>query len=492
MKKPQDPFADFEARWREQKKAWLRGSYTDDEIKLPARRGIEPETEPEPIQPRIDTGQHTLLLADSGAGKTNVIRWYLYHLIPQIAAGKHTAILIDPMDKGVLTEDLLRLKSVYDLQDKAVVIEPFDSPASINIFQLYDDSNYALEQAKAKVERTLGTVAISVTANQNIPFKHALNAVFALPEEDRDIFKLQQILAKGIADLPVNRDRLMEATQRYYDSYTKNARAEEMVEKLNSFLDSHIFAALFSTKQKPFDIFEHCQQGKLIIIDCSRAPQIYGQFWIEEVAATIGRRLALLKRRKPVVPVTLFIDEAQEYIGNNQPFARLLNKAREAELSAFVALHNLAQDIEPNVMHALVQQTHVKFVARTYDHLTLLCRTMGKTQQELIGEIPDYHFAYYNRRQNMESAEIINLGVVDFRKMPQCTPEQTEELRRLARPQEDTAVPPAPPREERRSRQSEQRSAPKPQSAPKEPDPPPEIPKTETDGQRTWTRPRRK
>jgi hypothetical protein len=418
----------------------LQGPYATIDQRTPTPPP-EPEPEPEPIEPTIGVGQHTLLLADTGAGKTNVIRWHLNQLLPEIAQGKRSAILIDPLEKGMLTGELMRLQKIYDMRDRVVLIEPFDSPASINVFQLYDHSKYAISEAIKKVERTLGTVAIDVTKLQSIPFRFALQALFAIPEDKRDVFTLQDILNRGISHLNPDKTLLSEGTIRHFTRLEERDikrerqgdRANEMVNKLDAFLSEPIYESMFSTGVKSFDIFHELQQGKLIIIDCSRAPKLYGQFWIEEIAGTIGRRLNRLKQRKHVTPTTLFIDEAQEYIGDSAHFARILNKAREARLSAFVALHNLAQDIEPGIMQALVQQTTVKFVARTYDHLALLCKSMGKTQSELLEDLPDYTFAYFNRGMGM--AEPVQMPLVEFTAMPQISDTQEDELRLCAKPQ---------------------------------------------------------
>lgn len=423
----------------------LLGPYDHIDLhRLKKRKRTETDEKSElklPPEPRIQIGQHTLVIANTGAGKTNIIRWRIMDLLPRIAEGKASLILIDPMDKGILTEELLHLRAIWDIRDRVVHIEPFDAPASINIFQLYEQSGYALRQAIEKVERTLGTVAVDITNNQAIPFKYALHALFALPEDKRDIFTLQQILAQGIGDLPIDAATLLEPAQRYYGKFKRdNPRAIEVVEKLNSFINDPIFESLFSTRRASFDIFEHCQAGKLIIIDCSRAPEIYGQFWIEEVTATIGRRLERIKRKQWVTPTTLLIDEAQEYIGTSKPFSRMLSKARESLLSAMVAFHNLAQIPDEEIVQAIVQQTQIKLSARTFDHINLLCSSMGATEPMFVKSLPKYHFAYHE--PDMPTAEAVKLPLVDFTAMEQIAEADSQELRRIAMPA--NTVPPAP------------------------------------------------
>lgn len=417
----------------------LRGPYR--ELKRPPPEP-EPESEPEPIEPKIGVGQHTLLLADTGAGKTNVIKWRIMELLPLIAAGEASLILIDPMEKGILTAELLRLKAVWELQDKLVLIEPFDSPASINIFQLHDRTPFTRRQAIEKIERTLGTVAVDMTKNQAIPFKFALQALFALPQDKRDIATLQRILAKGITGLPVDSDLLSAPIQQFYSEFKESPRGNEVVDKLHAFMSDDIFASLFDPKQQSFSLFNETQQGKFIIIDCSRAPKIYGQFWIEEAASSIGRRIDALKKRQHVTPTHLLIDEAQEYIGDSPHFGRILNKAREAKLSAFVAFHNMAQIEDDGIAASIIQQTNVKFIARTVGRLQLLCDNMGDTPSEMIKRMADYHFAYFNR--GMPMAETVYLSEVKFEDMPAISEQQETNLREAARP---TPLPPAPQRE---------------------------------------------
>lgn len=71
-------------------------------IPLPQEK-IEEEVEEDITEPRIDERAwytHCLFLAQTGRGKTNGIRWRINQLLPQIAEGRASLIVMEP--KGVL------------------------------------------------------------------------------------------------------------------------------------------------------------------------------------------------------------------------------------------------------------------------------------------------------------------------------------------------------------------------------------------------------
>ena len=100
----------------------------------------EPVEEPEPLEaepttPEIeeqDWYSHCLLLARTRGGKTNAIRWRIRQLLPQIAEGRASLILMEP--KGPLIDDVLHLRATWKIRDRLVIIDPRDIRVSVNIF----------------------------------------------------------------------------------------------------------------------------------------------------------------------------------------------------------------------------------------------------------------------------------------------------------------------------------------------------------------------
>ena len=137
---------------------------------------------PDPTVPVIDERHwysHSLLLAHTRMGKTNVIRWRIANLLPQIAAGNASVVLMEP--KGVLTRDLLNLAHTWDMRDRVVILDPADTPVSVNVFDKGDGSDQTLNETVGRVSRVIGTLAADLTSFQRDTLIFAIRAMFAAP-----------------------------------------------------------------------------------------------------------------------------------------------------------------------------------------------------------------------------------------------------------------------------------------------------------------------
>lgn len=164
----------------------------------------EPEQEPEPeaTVPEIEERHwyaHALLLAQTQRGKTNVICWRLATLLPQIARGRASVVLMEP--KGVLTDELLHLAEVWTMRERLVIIDPQDTSVSVNIFDKGDGSNFATQQALERVQRVLNTVTTTLTSFQTDALNFALRAMFAMPGRG-SLRTVVNILRRGVGDIP--------------------------------------------------------------------------------------------------------------------------------------------------------------------------------------------------------------------------------------------------------------------------------------------------
>jgi hypothetical protein len=185
--------------------------------------------------------------------------------------------------------------------------------------------------------------------------------------------------------------------------------------------------------------------GKLIIINASAAPPLYGNFWIEEVARCIELRTTSDKHR---MPTTFIIDEAQRFIAEDLHFADILDRARAARIGMLIAAHHMEQIIDTHVRHSLYTNTALKFVARTSADIHNLCRAMGGIETDYITTLPQFEFAFF--APNMEKPHRTKLPLVEFDKMPPMSDAQYIELRSNNRkrftppPQPIAPSPPSP------------------------------------------------
>ena len=173
----------------------------------------EPEEVIEPTTPEIDEQHwysHSALIAPTQTGKTNIIQWRLSQLLPQIAAGKASVVLMEP--KGVLTRELLNLAQTWDMRERVVILDPADTPVSVNVFDRGDGSDQAINETVGRVSRVIGTLSTDFTGFQKDAITFAIRAMFALPEQP-SISLLMRILRGGKAVLPLT--QLPEAAREY-------------------------------------------------------------------------------------------------------------------------------------------------------------------------------------------------------------------------------------------------------------------------------------
>lgn len=436
MKKPHNPFEAFEAEWAEKKKGWLRGSYTDDEIKLPPRRGAELE-EPEPVasEPDIDPLEwfsHVLLVAAQGSGKTNLIRWRVSQILPFVREGKATLILLDPKD--VLTRELPTLARQTGLADRTILIDPIEAPVSFDLFDKGDGSRAAIHTAIGQLIRLLNTITLGLQPFQRETLGLAVRALFATDTEPT-FEKLFPILRNGKKALDTT--QLDPNLRDIFENGDFKAGDNHVITRLNTFRNNPYFEPLVSRTAPLFNLAETIQQGKLILIKAGTQEPLYGKIWIEQIDRIIDARYALDEEDR--TPTYVIIDEAQIFIGDNDSahFADILDRAREARIGMFVACQHMGQ-IENSATRLSLYNSAIKFVARTNGDPVGLARAFaGELDANSFKSIPKYHFLFAD--SNMPQPELIKLPLVTFPKW------RREDVRFFWRKQD--AVPPAPARQ---------------------------------------------
>ncbi len=384
--------------------------------------------EPPLTAPKVseeDWYSHSLLIAPTQTGKTNIIQWRLANLLPQIAAGKASVVLMEP--KGVLTADILNLAQTWDMRDRVIILDPADAPVSVNVFDKGDGSPQTLNETIARVSRIINTLSLDLRDFQRDAITFALRAMFALPEPT-NIDTLMHILRGGKTVLPL--DILPRRVRTYFELDFQPTDGRYIVSRLNSLLNNPIFEALFTGERTTFDMHKEIQAGKLIVINCSSRAlagdsKLYARFWIEEVQRCVFPRLAMPRERR--TPTTFIIDEAQDYIAEDRHIAALLAQAAEARIGMMFGMHYLGQLTDTFVKAAVSDNTRLKFAANTSTDVLTLARAMGKTDTDFLSGLPLYEFAYFG--PGMQSAIKVKFPLVDFGAMPQMSQAQYAQLR---------------------------------------------------------------
>lgn len=375
------------AAWEGQKKSLLRGPYDHiDTRRLP--KEPPPALPYEFSIPEEQWFSHCLLLAQTGSGKTNAIRWRLSQLIPRIAKGKASVVLIEP--KGSLIDEVLHHPDVIAMGDRCVVLEAGDPAITVNI----------LEGSRERVGRILATLSMDMQPLQRQALTMALRAMHATGE--RTIDRLLDIVRDGKKALDLT--SLPRRVAKYFERDYSESRF--VTARLNTLFTEEVFEALFGDRTT-FNMFDALQRGTFIVVKQNDKTNLYARFWIEEVLDCMRPRFTIKK-----TPAYLIIDEAQNFV--DQHVAKMLDEGRSAEIGIFLACHYLDQGpIAPlEVRNAVLTNTVLKFVASTSSDAHALGRSLGATKPEFFNTLPEYTFAFFKR--GMQQAEAVKLPLVEF------------------------------------------------------------------------------
>ena len=385
-----------------------------------AKAQIELDKNPPAVLPDIpesNWASHALLLAQTRMGKTNVIKYRLQQLIPQVAQGKASIILMEP--KGVLTEEVLRLVSLP--RDRVVILDPMDTRVSVNIFDKGDGTDYAVQQSIARVSRVLNTITTTLTPFQQDCLNFALRAMYCADEQG-SMRMLTSILRRGIKDLKLR--ELPYAVQEFFthDFKAGDGSAQQVISRLNSLLANPVMEALFAADRTTFDMFQEIQAGKVIVINASAGDNVYARFFIEQVASCVTPRFKIPYAQR--IPTTFIIDEAQTWLSEDLHFASMLDKSAEARISMLIALHHMGQIKDVQVRGSIYTNTSTKFSARSSEDIHALCRSMN-CEPEFLSSIAQYEFGYF--APGMNRAIKVKFPLVEF--SDQMTESQYQEMR---------------------------------------------------------------
>ena len=371
-----------------------------------------------PIIPDIAWNGHCLILAKSGYGKTNAIQWRIQKLLPQVAAGKVSLIIMEP--KSVLIDAILDLPQSWEMRDRIVFIDPVDSPTSINIFDKGDGSEQALTDAISMAEYVISIFSTGITDLQRGPLTHILRLMFAIDGE-LSFDTLDDLLRNGAKNHKDALSKLSRPGQRFFqfDWDEVKSTASQLRARINTLLSDPKFERLLYPTKSSFNILDAMQSGKLILINADQdklgeghTTEMYGRFWLAQVFKASLRRYTLLRQHVPLIPTYFIIDEAQVFIKEDQRLRSILGQARQSEIGMMFAMHHMGDIEDQQIRDSIYTNTTLKFIAHTSADIHNLCRNMGKTEPDFITTLNQYEFAYFG--PNMEKAIKVKLPLVNL------------------------------------------------------------------------------
>jgi hypothetical protein len=300
--------------------------------------------------PVLDTFVHSWIVASHGTGKTTLLENLIHYrlqkpccVVVMDSQGKHELL-------GRIAFPSVTLDTSTPLNMFARVRRPKDArEAEILETNQTDLITYVFST-------TLGDGG-DFTPKQRTLFTYLVQLVMALEGTVDDMLKL--LLPKGLEAYRSVIPKLSPPAQLFFttqfDDPKQYAESKQQIHwRLDSIMNRPAFARMF-TQKKTVDIYSLLQKPGLTLVDTDIAllgkqgTELFGRFIIAQLLLASQQRLNTTYR----LPTYVFIDEASDYIKNDENISDIIDKSRKAKLDFTFAHQREGQIENPRVRDAL-------------------------------------------------------------------------------------------------------------------------------------------
>jgi hypothetical protein len=373
------------------------------------------------------------IIGEPGAGKTTFISTMIAEDLKKVARNEASIFVMDSQNE--LVPDIARLEMFAPgrpLHDKLIYLEPNpDFPLALNIFDIDKKRVSSLSSSEERMMYEAGVewmvdfflkslVKSDESSNQETFLAFVIPAVLAIP--NATIFTMQDLLEPAkVKGGETGYDRykqyfgkLREPTQRWLRdrlhseklAQTRNA----VLSRLEGFSARGFFGDMFAHPKNKLDLFAELQNSKVILINTKGALlkknlEPFGRYFIARLLQAAEERM--FTERGNRLPVYAYIDEADQYIAEEENIEELINKARKQKVGLIIA----------NQM-----ESHIKLpiVREALGRMAIQCRGQPPMRK---GDAPTWHI----QLGKQEPAKI-NFPDTQFSKMPRMSEAQFREM----------------------------------------------------------------
>jgi hypothetical protein len=313
-------------------------------VPAPVVEPLKPVEEPPFIPhgiPLDERFKHLLIIADTGWGKTWLLKTIAYHDIKA-----HSSVIIIDSEGGFI-KDILRLR------DKGEVIYiDFTDPENVPCLSLFDVELGSTPQERERILK--GTVSLylyvfssllgmQVTGNQEAMIKFLSELMIQIKGSTL------QTLKDVLFDIrPFQREinqLRKEARDFFRDDWPTKEVGEvkkQLRNRINAILADTVLARIFTQSKSKIDLFKAINSGKIILVNTNKshlqdAAPILGRVFIAMVMqAALRRKEEDIDRYRAVF---LFVDEAWRYF--DATLQELYETIRKRKLGLVIATQQI-------------------------------------------------------------------------------------------------------------------------------------------------------
>jgi hypothetical protein len=389
------------------------------------------------------------IIAPPGRGKTTL----LHGMVLDDLAKDASLILID--SKGDLIEPVKNLQS---LKDRLLLIEP--DPDSAFALNPLDVAHASIVQVVSLIEYIMaGLLDAKFTALQSTLFRNVVPAIIeAIPNPTLDDFK--RVMVKGLPSLENVNDHargFFENRETGFHSKTYESTRKEVVWRLDYLMSNPTLRSMFSASHTKLDIGKEMDEGKVIIINNSKAilgdegAEFFGRFFVALIARAAQQRAGKPAASKK--PCFVYIDECQSVIAKDTRIPILLDECRSQKIALILSHQRTAQLASP-VLDA-VANCAIR-MANSDDEAKYLSSKL-RMDAEILQSLPRGTFGTYVRDLTPQGIQL-KVSKVDLDALPKMTDAEFDAVRARmkadfasAPPSASDAVPAAAPPAERQA-----------------------------------------
>jgi hypothetical protein len=179
--------------------------------------------------------------------------------------------------------------------------------------------------------------------------------------------------------------------------------------RLDGFTARGFFHDMFMHPRNKLDLFEEMQTGKVILVNTMKGllkngTEPFGRYFIARLLQAAEERMFLTPGER--LPVYVYLDEASDYIAEEENIEELINKARKQNVALIIANQMESQITSPIVRDAL-------------SRVAIQCR--GEPGD--VGEPPKWQIAIGNREPVQ-----IQVPNINFANMPKMSKTHFEQM----------------------------------------------------------------
>ena len=381
----------------------LRGQLIDNLKAIDDRKPIPPtQFKGSPVDVirayLVHTPLQTLFTASLPFGIAPETRFSGHWVIGPPNTGKTTLL------HSLVAEDLKRDASIILMDSKGELIAPFRELKEIRdrlvIIEYDPDQSLALNPLdipKTDVQRTVGILEYlfssllkaDLTPLQQTLFRNLLPFLAQCVPNATMMTMHQIVRQKTIGDFAKYLDNAPDYIREFflyeYPTDTYRQTRETLLWRLSYLRTNPLLAAMFSSTETKLDIGKLMDEGKVIIIDNSKADleedqaEFFGRFFVALVLSAAQQRSKRPESQK--LPCYFYIDEAHTVIRNDARVATILDECRSQKIAICLAHQRLEQIKSKDVLSAL-QNCAVR-MANSDDDAPLLAQSFRTTADHL-------------------------------------------------------------------------------------------------------------